>query len=126
MQREKEKEGIGGMTLYYKDGKIVGEKIGLSFVKKVQYSKHFFRRGDAWGIDLEIFNKASAAGCRFITIKDTENNIVYTTTFDIYKKHGFVLDYGEYGEQIFLKIKWCSINNKNQTTFKFATETKDG
>ncbi|MFA5037447.1 MAG: hypothetical protein WC479_09775, partial [Candidatus Izemoplasmatales bacterium] len=95
-----------------------GKRIGNVFVKKVKYSKHFLRIGQAWGIDSEVFDLAEREGCNEILIKDEETGKIYRTTFENYRSKSWVNDFG-FGSQRFLAEKYFEIVNPNQEEFEW-------
>ena len=105
--------------ILYNNGRptLVGRKLGTIFFKKVAKSKHFFRSAKAWGIDLEVFKQAEKDGCNTVMIRDTENKVDYTVSFETFNKHGFVNSFANYGQQIFLSDNYFSVKSLKQDEF---------
>lgn len=101
------------MELRY-ESKVIGTLDNNVFTKKVKASKHLLYKADAWGIDLNAFNKHLKEAQ--IVITDIESNKTYRTQGSTYLAHGFTDNLG-YGEQIFLPRKFFTVDpNKNQQT----------
>jgi len=94
--------------------KMVGQALGNIFYKKVKKSKHLFRIANAWGIDVAVFQQAQKDGCIKIMIYDEENDVTYTTTFELFSISGFKKDFGAFGAQIFLPLKYFNMINAKQ------------
>lgn len=87
-----------------KNNKTIGfldEKRGL-FIKKVRKSKHLFRKLDAWGIDYEYFSDILLPNNFKIRIVDLDDMMIYEILASEMKKQGIILQFGDYGKQIFL------------------------
>lgn len=80
-------------------GRVVG---GLYddgvFRKRVKGSIHRYKNEDGWGIDTVILNQLPEG--TEIRIQDTEENVVYITTLEVFKS-GSKVDFG-HGEQLIL------------------------
>lgn len=63
------------------------------------------RLNDSWGMQYDAFSKIKDH-CTEIRVLDTEENKVYTTTYQHMSKHGRVEDFGD-GLQVFLpRSEW--------------------
>lgn len=87
------------------NNKVIGELVDNVFTKPVKKSKHFMRIYDAWGIDLEVFEKALEPPNSRIIINDSEEKRTYKTNALTYRVHGIVRDLG-FRPQIFLSTKY--------------------
>jgi hypothetical protein len=81
------------------------------FKKIVWKSKHLFRSLDAWGIDGKFFSEVLLPNNYTIQVHDKEENIIYETTAENIKKHGYFYHFknkrGDWGVQIFLpRVYW--------------------
>jgi len=98
------------MRFQFKD-KNIGELIGKTFYKYVKPSRHLYRKLDAWGINLKVFDKLPPDG--ILRLKDTENNVVYTTTV-ARMKWGLKLEHKPFGWQILLPRKLWDIEREGK------------
>jgi hypothetical protein len=81
---------------------IAGQFYASNFYKKVEYSKHFMRCEQGYGIQDDIILQLKDLECKFIIITDTEIDKVYSSRFEewvVIKPK----DYGN-GLQRFLRI----------------------
>ena len=85
------------------EGKTVGGTNGDTYYSKREFSKHFMRKFNAWGIDNDILKQFD--GVNHIRILDDENDEVYATTVEEFKKHAIGADYG-HGLQLFLPLDY--------------------
>lgn len=75
------------------------------FFKKVQMTKHLFRKLDAWGIDAKYFEDVLLPNNYFIQLHDTENHRYYAIEAKEFKKHSTFFhfkDKEDHRAQIFL------------------------
>ena len=73
--------------------------------KPVRKSKHFFKKGNAWGIDKKIFDDAVANGITSIIYYDRDTGKEYKTMTEDVRKHAWQHNFG-FGEQYFLAEKY--------------------
>jgi hypothetical protein len=88
------------------------------FKKVVWKSKHLFRTLDAWGIDATFFNEVLLPNNYIIQVYDKEENVVYETTAENIKKHGYFYHFKnkkeDYRIQIFLpRIYWQRVESNS-------------
>lgn len=93
------------------DGKIIGELVNNVFTKYVNDKKHLYRRLDAYGIDLKVFEEALEPTNAQIVIHSDSG--VYTTYARTYRTHGIVINEG-FGRQIMLPRKYFDKENEYQ------------
>jgi hypothetical protein len=92
---------------YSRDGKNIGELENGILRKQVKESVHLLKKLDAWGIDLEVFEKVVEQNGE-IRIFDTENELLYTVKAKVGWEQGRQDDYG-YGEQVFIPRSLFSV-----------------
>jgi len=76
-----------------------------TFIKYVKYSKHYFNKGNSYGIDLETFEQYLDNKIHIIKFIDTELNATYSISIEEFKKHSFILHFKPYKAQIFSDLK---------------------
>lgn len=79
------------------------------FSKRVKSSKHYFRKADAYGIDVEVFDKLGQIGCKKIVILDSDKKEEWETKFETFNAKGWIFSFPGYGMQKFLEKKWWTI-----------------
>jgi hypothetical protein len=68
------------LTQYIKGRKIIlGTLEKGVFIRKVNKSKHLFRKLNAWGFDYNIFTNVILPQCNFIIIYEREEKVFYAT-----------------------------------------------
>ena len=99
-------------TLKTKDGKIIGVLRGGVLYKRVEKSKHLFRKiggNGSWGIDYDVlFNQLPERSSVYIT--ETEEGILYMATKGHWKEYGQILHFKQDEEdhytQVFLPLEY--------------------
>ena len=87
--------------------KLVGVLDGWTFRKKIQFSKHFFWKARALGIDSELIPFLEKAGVKTIVLIDTESDRRYTTSFKRFKRYSWVHTFRGFDPQQFMALdKW--------------------
>jgi hypothetical protein len=79
----------------------VGDIAGGTFYKKVNLSKHLFKKTDSFGLDAERF-KQVISRCKEILIYETEEKILYRSTPEQWEKHGNYFTFQKHRKKIFL------------------------
>ena len=102
------------MRLYNDKGQLIGNVIKDALFKNIQGSKHFLQVPPAIAWDTRAVHEAQNAGATFTRVKDTETDIVYTTTIATLWKHGIHINRG-HSPQIALPFKWWTELNPAQT-----------
>lgn len=86
--------------------KLVGEISGDTIYKEVKYSKHRFKKFDAWGLDSKMLHDVPAD--TKIVIRDIEHGKNYHSTvkayFDNEQYYHFKLPSEDYQTQLFLPL----------------------
>jgi hypothetical protein len=91
----------------YDNGKVVGQAVGGTFIKRVRGSKHMLRRPKAaWSFGVESLQNARKAGCKKVKVVDQESGQIYEVALDLLERDGFTFDRG-YGQQVALPLdRW--------------------
>jgi len=88
------------------------------FDKSVYKSKHLFKKFDSWGIDSDFFTDVLLPQDYTIRIFEKEDNILYKTTAEHWKKHARYFHFKQEDEdhkaQIFLSRRFFTKYNLNQ------------
>lgn len=91
---------------YTRNGKNVGVFDGKTLRKKVNMSKHLFRKFDAWGLDMTLLDKVLIPAEAEIEIRDTQQKILYTISAKNARMVGmpshFQDGFDDHGRQIFV------------------------
>ena|SRR3990167_5982829 len=84
--------------------------------KAVDGTEHMLRSPKGWAADKQIIDKAIADGAKEIRILDKKSTIVYRVTIEVFmeKKLARVLNYGSYGPQYALPLKYWEIKDPKQ------------
>ena len=91
-------------------GYIIDGPYGPELVKRVRESKHRLRVADAWGVDLQLVERARDEGVCRIRLDEEERGISYLSTPRFLLEHGFQQDFG-HGRQVFLpRSQWAQID----------------
>lgn len=70
------------------------------------------RMNDSWGIQLDALNSLHEKGCKEVRILETEENKIYSASFDKIFEEGITEDFGD-GMQVFLpRSEWKITKNK--------------
>ena len=109
-----------------KNGNFAGILSGNIFHKKVQGSKHKFRKigiNGAWGIDWSIIHEDLPKNT-VVRILDHETQIIYQTPLQTYKDKGTILHFKEgtkdHNTQVFLPLEYFTkIGETTETQEKF-------
>lgn len=95
------------------------------FSKKVQTSKHLFKKLNAWGIDAQYLNEVLAPQDYAIRITDTEEHIRYFITAKEFLEKGTYFHFKtatrDFGAQVFLPrplFKTEQFDPNNRSKFK--------
>lgn len=92
--------------IYITDGfgnrKKLGTRNGNTFFSYRKRSKHFFRKYNGWGIDIDIIHHEAIE--RFV-IFDSENNMRYEATKEHFLQFGKQWNTPGHGEQLILPIQ---------------------
>lgn len=95
-----------------RNGNYAGMLIGNVFYKKVQGSKHKFRKigtNGSWGIDYDIVHKDLPENA-VVRVLDQENQNIYQTPLQTYKDKGVILHFKEgtkdHYTQVFLPLEF--------------------
>ena len=92
-------------------GNTIGNLFNGIYRKKVQRSKHLFKKLNGWGIDKPVLEKLQQKGCKEIRILDTERDIIYSCPRDMFMTNGVYIHYD--GPQIVLSLHYFSTNKKS-------------
>jgi hypothetical protein len=82
-----------------------------TFIKSVNFQKHFIRICGGYAIQKEVLRKLKEDGINAIRIDEGEN--IYSTSVESYYKHGKEFNLG-YGEQIGLDVKYMRKSDQKQ------------
>jgi len=111
--------------------KLNGKKLGtfnqatLEFRKSVKHSIHFFRKAGAWAIACEIVDILEKEGCTTMRLHDTENNKVYTSTFDNFKAKSWGMQFSGYEKQQFMALNNWTIEGGEKANKPLALDKND-
>jgi len=83
---------------------LLGEIKNNLFIKCVEKEKHFFKKGNAYGIDLECFEKYAVKNCSFIIIKELDTKKQYFIDIKDFQEHAFYLHFKPHRKQIFCNL----------------------
>jgi hypothetical protein len=87
------------------------------FTKRVQASKHLFKKFDAWGMDSEFFTDVLLPDNSQIQIFDTENNFLYIIDAKKFHKHAKYFHFKndeDNRSQIFCSRRIFDVRNLNK------------
>jgi len=91
------------MEFFNKRGQVIGKMFGDTFTKRVQRSKHFFRKYHGWGVDSDTLAELDNLKCRNVRIIDEESDVTYEMLLKDFLRLGETDDYG-HGQQMFVDI----------------------
>ena len=101
--------------------KKVGEIRGLCFFKHIQFSKHYFQKADALGLDVKLLNALISQKIPRVVLIDDESKQRYEIPskrlFEkgwIYPKKGDKY-YGKFQQQMMLTLDWWTIKLRDGT-----------
>lgn len=97
------------VTITYDDGekRLISkydEELQKLFLKR-SWDKHFMKKTQSFGIDLEAFNGLCDRGLEEIILYEQDMKNTYKATPEKFKEHAQYTDYGEHRKQIHLEIK---------------------
>ncbi len=108
-----QKQGKARKPIRRADGKVIGNIIGDTLVKKVSGSKHMLRNPKGWAVDKSSVLQAKQSGATKIEIRDRETGILYRSSMECFIRYGIDFDRG-FGSQIALPLeRWTVINPTN-------------
>jgi hypothetical protein len=86
--------------------KVVGCLRDRTFVKRMQGSRHMLRRPLAWCISKEAFYEEVLSNSENIVIEDLESGLVYECLTQVFAKHSFEIQRGNYEPQLALTLNY--------------------
>ena len=95
---------------HFKEFKLMGNKIGDVFFKKVE-SKHFMRVIGGYGLQYDAFACFEEEGIETIEVLESHTKNIWVSKRQDWFEHGKIADYGR-GKQIFLSLKFMKKKNK--------------
>ncbi len=100
------------MNVKLASGKVVGEVIGVVFVKRVTGKKHFLRRPPAIAFDIFTLTEAERLGANTVRIIDEDTNLSLWASVELIRTKGFSFNRG-FGLQIALPLtEWREHNDE--------------
>lgn len=110
-----QKQGKAVKPIRSADGRVIGNIIGDTLVKRVYGSKHMLRTPKGWAVDKTSVFEAKQAGAKKIEIRDRETGIIYRSSLDSFLSYGINFDRG-FGPQIALPLdRWTVISPADAT-----------
>lgn len=89
--------------------RVIGELVDNTYTKRVYYSRHLFRKLNAWGIDGDFFMKKLLPTNATIKIFDADHLLWYFTDAKTFHEQGQFYHFKETGRdhqaQIFLPLE---------------------
>ena len=90
------------------------ENNNKTYKKIITHSKHFHKLFKAFGFQESIIPKLEKSKVEIIELHDTETNLIFRTTLGAFLEYGCVHEFKGFGRQIFLNIKYFSVENSEQ------------
>lgn len=106
---------------HLKEFKLMGNKIGDVFFKKVE-SKHFMRVIGGYGLQYDAFACFAEEGIKLIEVLESHTKNTWVSKPEDWFEHGKIADYGR-GKQIFLSLKY--MKKKNRAAIDAEIEKRD-
>lgn len=91
--------------------RMIGTLKGDIFRKRIKGSKHIYRKLDAIGIDAKIFKDVLLGQTKQIRVLDTDENMVYFVSTELFDKKGEYLHFPPHRAQIFLSRRYWDKEN---------------
>jgi len=88
--------------------KVLGELVNGIWKKTAHKQEHAFRSTPSWAVDAEILNNVKNE-LKFIQIHEISEGKVFVCRPEIIFRHGFEREFGGFGKQRFLPLKFWDV-----------------
>ena len=93
--------------------RLIGELVDGVFTSRRHASKHLYKKLDAWGLDCKAYDGMVAdQGLHTVRIIDLDTKTTYATHAENFKKYGTILHFKPHRSQVFLPLKYWTVENK--------------
>ena len=101
----------------YKIITLYGKKV---LYKNFRMSIHFMKTFNSLGIDKHTFDEALNQGIKGVVYHELETQQDYWVDIETIERYGFERNFGDYGLQVFLPLKYWTIKEKKSKKKELA------